>query len=95
MSNFNQKVIYKLRDLGYYGEFNERDVGHIIQNQPKMKHLFAFIKDQLASGSEGNVLDEADLETEKQVLDELQMTAADLEDVALDKDLARMIGYNT
>ena len=30
-----------------------------------MQHLFAFIKDHLASGSEGNVLDEADLETEK------------------------------
>ena len=60
-----------------------------------MQHLFAFIKDHLASGSEGNVLDEADLETEKRVLDELQMTAADVEDAALDKDLARMIGFQT
>ena len=46
-SNFEQKVVYSLRDLGYYGEFNQRDVARICQANPKMKHLFAFIKDDL------------------------------------------------
>ena len=29
MSKFGQELIYKLRDMGYYGEFNARDVNHI------------------------------------------------------------------
>ena len=41
------------------------------------------------------MLDEADLEIERQVLEELKMTAADVEDVSLDNDLARLIGFKT
>ena len=48
MKNFSQEVVYHLRDLGYYGEFNERDVTRICQNQPKLKHLFSFIKDEIS-----------------------------------------------
>ena len=55
MSNFSQEVIYKLRDCGYYGTFNERDVTRICQEQPKMKHLFAYLKDEISV--KDNVLD--------------------------------------
>jgi len=48
MANFNQQVIYKLRDLGYYGDFNERDVARICEAQPKMRLFFDFIKDELS-----------------------------------------------
>ena len=41
------------------------------------------------------MLDEADLEIERQVLEELKMTAADVEDVSFDNDLARLIGFKT
>jgi len=34
MQNFNQKAIYKLRDLGYYGEFNEANVKEICLKMP-------------------------------------------------------------
>ena len=85
-------MIYKLRDLGYYGEFNERDVSRICHSHPKLKHFFQFIKDQLNSGTEGNVLTQADLDTEQQVLSELNMTCVDVEDKTLEKDLVRMLG---
>ena len=49
MTSFGAEVIYRLRDLGYYGEFNERDVARICQTQPKMKHLFTFIRDELTA----------------------------------------------
>ena len=59
MANFSQEVVYRLRDLGFYGEFNERDVTRICQTQPKLKHLFTFIRDELTP--KDNVLDEAEL----------------------------------
>ena len=33
-----------MRDLGYYGEFNEKHVAGIIDKQPKMKHFFEFVQ---------------------------------------------------
>ena len=63
MASFSQEVVYKLRDLGFYGEFNERDVTRICQAQPKLKHLFTFIKDELTA--KDNVLDENELQDEE------------------------------
>ena len=57
MANFGQEVVYKLRDLGYYGEFNERDVTRICRAQPKLKHLFTFIRNEISAKE--NLLDSA------------------------------------
>jgi len=50
-----------LRDLGYYGDFNERDVARICESQPKMRYFFEFVKDELSAKS--NLVSEDDLET--------------------------------
>ena len=63
MANFGQEVIYRLRDLGYYGEFNERDVSRICRTQPKLKHLFTFIRDELTA--KDNILHQTELEEEE------------------------------
>ena len=62
-NNFGQEVVYRLRDLGYYGEFNERDVTRICATQPKLKHLFMFMRDEL--DPKEHLLSQAELEEER------------------------------
>ena len=70
MANLSQEFIYRLRDLGYYGEFNERDVTRICQAQPKMLHLFNFLKEEL--NAKDNILDQALLEEERRCVSQTQ-----------------------
>jgi hypothetical protein len=91
MSNYNQQVIYRLRDLGYYGDFNERDVAKTIEQQPKMKHFFDFIKDHV---TKDNLVSEDDIEKAEQCFKQTKMTADQLANYNTQADVLRMLSVN-
>ena len=91
MANFGAEVIYHLRDLGYYGEFCERDITRICQSQPKMRHLFTFLKEEVTVRD--NVLDQASLNEERRCVELTQgMQANQVAEKAREVSIETVLG---